>query len=59
LRRGHAAAARGGHRIGDRQLQPEQLRAALQAGNGDLRELLVAITQTSSFQYRRTTGGQP
>jgi hypothetical protein len=36
-----------------------QLRAALQAGSGDLRELLVAITQTASFQYRRTTGGQP
>ena len=33
-----------------------KLRAALQAGNGDLRELLVAITRTASFQYRRTGG---
>jgi hypothetical protein len=36
-----------------------KLRAALQASNGDLRELLVAVTQTSSFQYRRTGEVQP
>jgi Protein of unknown function (DUF1592)/Protein of unknown function (DUF1588)/Protein of unknown function (DUF1595)/Protein of unknown function (DUF1587)/Protein of unknown function (DUF1585) len=36
-----------------------KLRAALQASSGDLRELLVAVTQTASFQYRRTGEVQP
>jgi hypothetical protein len=36
----------------------DRLRAALAASGGDLRELLVAITLGTSFQYRRTGAGE-
>lgn len=35
-----------------------QLRAAFRASEGDLRELLVALTQTESFLYRRALSAE-
>jgi hypothetical protein len=36
----------------------QKLRAAFTAGKGDLRDLIVAITRTDAFQYRRTIPGE-